>query len=200
MPRGVAIPEIRQQLFAAAERVILRDGPSKLGGRAVTGEAGVATGLLYAHFSDLDGFLTSFAVDRAFVISAEVATLPERAGRGDIVATVCEAVLATPLVTVMAVTRLLVARPELNGRVREVLGARTGGLEAIESAAAAYLAAEQRLGRIAATAAPEPLSHALVGSVHYTVLRADSESLARERIRQVVAAVLAGFVTTAARR
>ena len=39
MPRGVAIPELRQQLFAAAERVIAASGVSGLTGRAVTRES-----------------------------------------------------------------------------------------------------------------------------------------------------------------
>jgi len=34
--------------------LLRRPGPDRLSGRAVTGEAGVATGLLYAHFADFD--------------------------------------------------------------------------------------------------------------------------------------------------
>lgn len=44
MPTGVAIRDVREQLFAAAERVLLRDGPSALTSRAVTSEAGCAKG------------------------------------------------------------------------------------------------------------------------------------------------------------
>src|SRR5687767_5167634 len=105
MPRGVAIPEVRQQLFAAVERVIAGAEPSRLTGRAVTREAGVATGLLYAHFANFDAFLTGYAVDRAFQISAEVAGLPARAGSGTVAGNVSEAVLATPLGTLLALTR-----------------------------------------------------------------------------------------------
>ncbi|MCM6776399.1 TetR/AcrR family transcriptional regulator [Nocardia sp. CDC159] len=193
MPRGVAIPEVRQQLFAAAERVILRDGPGRLGGRAITGAAGVATGLLYAHFTDLDGFLAAFAVDRAFVISAEVAGLPQRAGTGEVIETLLAAVLAVPLTTVMASTRLLVARPELTDRVREVLGEATAGLDAFESAAAAYLSAERSLGRIEPAAAPEVLAEALVGVVHHVALTAADERVARRRLERLVPAMFTGI-------
>ena len=44
-PRGVAIHEAREQMFLAAERVLARQGPDGLTSRAITQEAGVATGL-----------------------------------------------------------------------------------------------------------------------------------------------------------
>ena len=57
MPTGVAIRDVRQQLFAAAERVLLRDGPSGLTSRAVTAEAGCAKGVLHRHFADFPLFV-----------------------------------------------------------------------------------------------------------------------------------------------
>jgi AcrR family transcriptional regulator len=47
VPTGVAIRDVREQLFDAAERVLLRDGPAALTSRAVTDEAGVAKGVLH---------------------------------------------------------------------------------------------------------------------------------------------------------
>lgn len=200
MPRGVAIPEIRQQLFSAAERVIVREGPGKLSGRAVTGEAGVATGLLYAHFADLEDFLAAYAVDRAFLVSAEAAALPERAGTGSVAGNLCDALLATPLTTVLALARLLVARPELTGRVHAVLGDKTAGLDAVESAAATYLADEQGLGRIAATADPGALALALVGVLHHLVLTAGTEAGVHTRIRRTITALVENLATPAQAR
>jgi AcrR family transcriptional regulator len=169
VPRGVAIPELRQQLFTAAERVILRDGPSRLSGRAVTTEAGVAAGLLYAHFTDLDDFLAAYAVDRSFVVIAAAAPLTDRAGTGDIAANLADALLAIPRDTLTTLARLLVLRPELAARVHDVLGDDTA-LDAIERATAAYLEAEHRLGRLAATADPQAVALALVGALHHLVL------------------------------
>jgi AcrR family transcriptional regulator len=54
VPTGVALRDVREQLFGAAERVLLRDGPSALTSRAVTDEAGVAKGVLHRHFADFD--------------------------------------------------------------------------------------------------------------------------------------------------
>jgi AcrR family transcriptional regulator len=197
VPRGVAIPEIRQQLFAAAERVILRDGPDRLSGRAVTGEAGVATGLLYAHFADFDDFLAAYAIDRSFVVSAAAAALPERAGSGSVAGNLCDAVLSTAPSTVLALTRVLISRPQLAGHTRRVLGDRTAGLDAIEGAAAAYLAAEQRLGRVAPAAEPAALALALVGVLQRLILAAATESDLRARLRQAVTALVTSYTTAA---
>ncbi|WP_068023457.1 TetR/AcrR family transcriptional regulator [Nocardia mexicana] len=201
MPRGVAIPEIRQHLFAALERVIVRDGPGKLSGRAVTGEAGVATGLLYSHFTDLDAFLAAYAVDRAFAVAAECAPLPERAGTGEVAGNLCDTVLAIPLATVIASTRLLVARPELVDRVQDVLGEHSTGLDALESSFAAYLSAEQLRDRLPRTVRPEALAAALVGIVQYRALTDRAESETTERIRRSITALVDGYpVQTPPRR
>lgn len=185
MPRGVAIPELRQQLFTAAERVILRDGPSRLSGRAVTTEAGVAAGLLYAHFTDLDDFLAAYAVDRSFVVIA-AAPLTDRAGTGDIAANLADALLAIPRDTLTALARLLVLRPELAERVHDVLGDETA-LDAIERAAAAYLDAERRLGRLAASTDPRAVALALVGALHHLVLTAGDLD---DRLRPAITALV----------
>ena len=70
MPTGVAIRDVRQQLFDAAERVLLRDGPSALTSRAVTTEAGCAKGVLHRHFVDFDEFLVELIRDRTARVDA----------------------------------------------------------------------------------------------------------------------------------
>jgi AcrR family transcriptional regulator len=193
MPRGVAIPEPRQQLFAALERVIARDGPGRLTGRAVTREAGVATGLLYAHFTNLEEFLAGYAVDRAFQLAGGVAGLPGRAGTGTVAGNLGDAVLATPPGTLLALTRLMAGRPELAAGVEAVLGDGSAGLRAVERAAAGYLAAEQRLGRVPAGADPEALALAVVGVLHHVALTGGDDPAAPGRIRRAVAALTGGF-------
>lgn len=192
MPRGVAIPEPRQQLFAALERVITRDGPSRLTGRAVTGEAGVATGLLYAHFTDFDDFLTGYAIDRAFQISGEVAGLPQRAGSGTLAGNLSDALLATPLSTLPALTRLMAFRPELAANVEAVLGNGTAGLQTVEHAITGYLSAEQQLGRVPTGADTEALALAAVGVLHHVALTGETGQ-ADTRIRRAMAALTGGF-------
>lgn len=187
VPRGVAIPDVRQQLFAAVEQVIIRDGPGKLSGRAVTGEAGVATGLLYSHFRDLDDFLVAYAVDRAFLISANAKALPDQAGTGTVAENLVGTLLATPFGSAQALTRLLAARPELAAGVRSVLGDGNTGIDAIEAATAAYLAAERELGRVAAGADTEALARALAGTLHHLVLTAEEPEIPALVTRTVTA-------------
>ncbi len=86
MPTGVAIRGPRGQLFDAAERVLLRDGPGALTSRAVTAEAGVAKGVLHRHFAGLDAFLAELALDHAVRIGAQAA-LRATAGSGTVAAT-----------------------------------------------------------------------------------------------------------------
>ncbi|MEV0128947.1 TetR/AcrR family transcriptional regulator [Dactylosporangium sp. NPDC050688] len=197
MPRGVAISEPRQQLFAALERVVAAHGPARLTGRAVTREAGVATGLLYAHFADFDAFLTGYAVDRAFQVATAVAGLPERAGSGTPAGNLGSALLSTPLRSLEVLTRLTACHPDLAARVEAVLGAGTAGLAALEGATAAYLAAEQRLGRVPAGVAVDALAFAVVGVVHHAALTAAPASDVAGRIRGALAAITGGFPAVA---
>ncbi|WP_016698797.1 TetR family transcriptional regulator [Actinoalloteichus spitiensis] len=197
MPRGVAIPEIRQELFAAVERVIDRDGPSRLSGRAVTTEAGVASGLLYAHFADLDDFLAAYATDRSFLISAGAATLSDRAGTGEVAGNLSDALTATPLTSLRATLTLLVARPGLVERVHAVLGPGGSGLDALEAAATSYLAAEQRLGRLAPPADPDALALAVVGVFHHLALTAGHQPGIHARLRSAVTGLLAPVTSPA---
>ncbi|SDL21109.1 transcriptional regulator, TetR family [Glycomyces sambucus] len=190
MPRGIAIPQLRQHLFAAAETVVLRGGPTGLTGRAVTVEAGVAAGLLYRHFADFDAFLAAYAVDRSFTLAAAPA-LTERVGTGEVAANLAGALTALPRPALTALARLLAMRPDLVPRIEDVLGAGGSGFDAIERAAAEYLAAERLQGRLPERADPAALALAAVGVLHRLVLAGRD----LDRLRGVVDAL----VTAAAR-
>src|SRR5438067_10276119 len=82
MPTGVALRDPREQLLAAAERILLSGGPTALTSRAVTTEAGVAKGVLHRHFTDFDAFLAELVLDRAARIDDQAAALRAAAGTG----------------------------------------------------------------------------------------------------------------------
>ncbi|MEH1125612.1 TetR/AcrR family transcriptional regulator [Micromonospora sp. CPCC 206061] len=192
MPRGVAIAEPRQHLFAAAERVIAAEGPSQLTSRAVTREAGVATGLLFAHFAGFDDFLIGYAVDRSFQIAAATAGLAGRAGTGTIAANLSETVLATPLITLQAVTRLVAYRPTLAADVEAVLGNGSAALRPLERTVVEYLVAEQQIGRLPAGADTEALALAVIGVLHHVALTDGTSPAADSRIRRAMTALTHG--------
>ncbi|MFV2116180.1 TetR family transcriptional regulator [Micromonospora sp. LOL_025] len=192
MPRGVAIAEPRPHLFAAAERVIATAGPSQLTSRAVTREAGVATGLLFAHFASFDDFLVGYAVDRSFQIASAAAGLPGRAGTGTVAANLTETALATPMITLLAVTRLIASRPALAADVEAVLGNGSAALQPLERAVGAYLAAEQQLGRIPTSADTEALALAVIGVLHHVALTDGTDPAADGRIRRAITALTDG--------
>jgi AcrR family transcriptional regulator len=191
-PRGVAIPDVREPLFQAAERVLLRDGPSGLTSRAITSEAGVAKGILHNHFTDLDGFLAAFVLDRFGLIAEDAAKLPSRAGAGTVVGNLTDAALSLFGPNALAIISLVLSRPALMRRLQESVAAGGPDLRRIEGRFAAYLDAEKQLGRVAADADTDTLALAVVGTVHHLFLtgRASGPPL-RRRVRRIVTMLVA---------
>lgn len=167
MPTGVHLRDARQQLFDAAERVLLRDGPNGLTSRAVTDEAGCAKGVLHRHFTDFDAFLTDLVLDRAAQLETQASALGESAGAGTVAANLTSALTTLFGPIPMAIIPLITFRDELRARLRQ---ARPGGGIAIlaqaTTAISAYLADERERGRIAADADIDSLTLSLVGGGH----------------------------------
>jgi AcrR family transcriptional regulator len=169
-PRGVAIPDVREQLFSAAVRVLSREGPDGLTSRAITDEAGVARGVLYKHFADLDSFLAELIVERARTTAQQAAHLPSTAGTGTVAGNLAEVATSILESDAFAMAGIVVSRPSLMTRIRELTGGAPSPLDEIEKAFAAYLDAERGLGRITASADSDGLAIALVGAVHHLFL------------------------------
>jgi AcrR family transcriptional regulator len=190
VPTGVAIRDPRGQLFDAAERVLLRDGPGGLTSRAVTAEAGVAKGVLHRHFADFDDFLAELALDRITQIAAQAADLRARAGTGTVAGNLAAALpdLFSPVI--LALIRLVIARDELRATLRAATGSRIPLVSESTAMVAGYLAAERDLGRVAADADIGTLAPTLIGAVHLLFTDADGAPEAAA-VARTVAAVLA---------
>ena len=193
-PRGVAIPEVREQLFAATDRLLGRDGPAGLSTRAITSEAGVANGMLHRHFRDLDAFLTEFAADRLQGIADSAAALPARAGHGTVTGNLADALLTLFSSNALALMNLVATRPELGPAIEHASAVGSGGLGDVEEHFAAYLDAEKKLGRIAPDTDTHTHAFALLGSVHHLAMTnpAGPPDLP-DRIRRIVTALVAGM-------
>ncbi|GII52163.1 TetR family transcriptional regulator [Planotetraspora thailandica] len=194
MPTGVALRDVREQLFDAAERILLRDGPSALTSRAVTMEAGCAKGVLHRHFDDFDAFLAEFVFDRIHRMDAHAAALRDLAGTGTVADNLTDALTALFGSVAVAIVPLLTFRDEVRARLRRAWPAGVPVLTEACTMIASYLAAERDLGRIAAEADIETLAPTLIGAGH--LLFADRKGAPPEAgaVRKMVSTVLAGVV------
>ena len=189
MPTGVAIRDPRRQLFDAAERVLLRDGPAALTSRAVTAEAGVAKGVLHRHFTDFEEFLAELVLDRIALVNAQAAALHAMAGTGTVAGNLAAALpdLFTPLV--LSLIRLVFARDELRARLRAATGSRIPLVSESVALAARYLEAERDLGRIAPGADIATLAPMLVSAAQLLFTDTDSPPPSAAVTRTVAAAL-----------
>ncbi|MDG4786971.1 TetR/AcrR family transcriptional regulator [Micromonospora sp. WMMD1102] len=166
MPTGVAIRDVRTQLFDAADRILLRDGPSALTSRAVTTEAGCAKGVLHRHFDDFDDFLAGYVLDRIDRLDSQAAALRRSAGTGTVADNLATALAALFGSVAVAIVALVTFRDELRARLRQTWPA---GVPVLTEAAVMfgeYLGEERALGRIAADADVETLGYTLIGAGH----------------------------------
>lgn len=191
MPTGIHLRDVRAQLFDAAERVLLREGPSGLTSRAVTTEADCAKGVLHRHFEDFDAFLAALVLDRIHRLEARAEDL--HAGAGDVVETVAEVLTEVFSSVAVSIVALITFRDELRHRLR---AARPGpGIPLATDAAhilANYLAAEQELGRISPDADVQTLAPTLIGAGHLLFADRTGEPPSEEAVRQMASTVLSG--------
>lgn len=194
MPTGVAIRDVREQLFDAAERVLLRDGPSALTSRAVTAEAGCAKGVLHRHFEDFDAFLAEFVLDRVGRMDPQAAALRESVGTGEVVDNLAAALTAVFTSVAVAIVPLITFRDELRARLRETWPAGVPVLTEAAIMIAAYLRAERDLGRIAPDADVETFAPTLIGAGHLLFADRDSAPPEPTAVHRMVTTVVGGQV------
>lgn len=192
MPTGTAIRDVRDQLFDAAERILLRDGPSALTSRAVTTEAGCAKGVLHRHFDDFDAFLAEFVLDRIERMAPQAAALRESAGTGTVADNLTDALTALFGSVAVAIVPLVTFRDELRARLREAWPAGVPVLTEAAIMIAAYLTAERDIGRIAPDADVDTLAAMLIGTGH--LLFADRKATPPEAgaVHKAVTTIIAG--------
>jgi AcrR family transcriptional regulator len=193
MPRGVAIPNVDEQLFDAAGRVLRRDGPEGLNSRAVTTEAGTAKGLLYAHFEDFDTFLAAFVMNRGDRLLGSMSRLPDLAGTGDVAQNLADTALAVAP-EAAALMNLVHARWSVAANLRRPAQGHGARLLELEQTFADYLEAERRLGRVAADADTTAVATALVGTLHQLAISSLNAPELEDQVRRVVNVIVRGIL------
>jgi len=188
LPTGVALRDVRQQLFDAADRILLRDGPSALTSRAVTDEAGVAKGVLHKHFEDFDAFLADFVLDR--VSQTAPHALMDSVGAGTVAGNVADALTTLFSSVAVAIVPLVTFRVQLRVRLRKTWPAGVPVLTQGAIMLGDYLAAEQRLGRVAPDADPQTLGAILIGTGHLLFADRAAGPPSAEDVHKMVVSVL----------
>ncbi|MGX1882863.1 TetR/AcrR family transcriptional regulator [Streptomyces sp. NPDC055287] len=192
-PRGVAIQDLRERLFDAAERVLAREGPAALTSRAITTEAGCAKGVLHTHFDGLDAFIAELVLDRFARTARRAEEIPARAGHGtvaDNLVTITLTLLDSPHPGVVG---LAMTHPGASLRIRRALEAGAPGFTAIQDAITVYLNAEQRLGRLAGGTDTAAVALALVGTLHHLLMTSWAATPdPREQAERLVALLVGG--------
>jgi AcrR family transcriptional regulator len=164
----------RQRLLDAAERVVCTKGLAAASTREIAREAGCADGTLYNHFRDrADLFVAIFLEKLVPDYSEALSKLPYRIGEGTVQAHLAELaqIALTFYYKAGPMRAALFAEPELLERYREALKSQTRKQEHPVNLLAAYLRAEQRLGRVAAQVNPAIAADALFGTCANYALR-----------------------------
>jgi len=194
VPTGVHIRDARAQLFDAAERVLLRDGPNALTSRVVTTEAGVAKGVLHRYFADFDAFLAELVLDRAHRMDTQAAALRGSAGTGTLADNLTGALTALFGSVAVAIVALVTFRDDLRARLRQTWPAGVPVLTEAAVMIASYLTAERDLGRIAADADVDTLAPTLIGAGHLLFAGREGIPPGAEAVRKMVTTVIASVV------
>jgi AcrR family transcriptional regulator len=168
--RAVDDQSLREHLIATAARLIARRGTVGLTVREIAREARVADGVLYNHFTDKEELL-------ALAVHAHVRAVdqrlgpPPRPGSGTVGANLTAYIdrsLALHAAVLPAFVGLL-GQPGVLARVSTLFSPAAGGGD-LRDDLAAYLQAEQRLGRLPAAADAQAAATMLNGACHELVL------------------------------
>jgi len=147
----------RARLIEATRSVVREVGYAHASTRAIAQAAGVAEGTIYRHFPDKASLFFATVLESNAPIVAWVTTLPARAGEGAVEENLTDAAvrLAGLRDQILPLELAIAADPELAAQRRAAMAAAGSSLPpGPPEALAAYLAAEQRLGRVRADIDP----------------------------------------------
>ncbi|HLT61035.1 MAG TPA: TetR/AcrR family transcriptional regulator, partial [Microlunatus sp.] len=191
MPTGVALRDPREQLFAAAERILRTQGAAALTSRAVTDEAGCAKGVLHRHFADFDTFLAELVLARIARIDEQADRLARAAGTGSVTDHLVAILFDVFDPIALSVLGMIIARDGLRARLR---AAGVPGVPVLTESATmitGYLRRERELGRLRPDVDPELTALTLIGTVQ--LIFADPERPPdRAEVGRAVSAIVGG--------
>jgi len=194
-------PDQKERLLAATEKLLSSHGLGAVSTRDIAKAANVAEGALYHHFGDKAELIVSVVLHQLGDFPEVLQSLPLQVGQNTVpknLETVLESAFAfhhriTPLVC------SLFADQELLAKVRGMMNERSMGPGRAAVAIAAYLRAEQQLGRVSASSDPGTISE-LMMAVSFNAAMSDQffcggseKGKARQRLREAVRALMVGL-------
>jgi len=198
-------PTLRRRIIEAADSLIREHGLAGTTTREIARAAGCAEGSIYVHFQDKIDLVIAVIVEREPYF-AELLELPKRAGEGTVDANLVPWVeeLVSLIRDNQPIFFALMGDRNVFARFKERLRERQTGPVAVFQAAAAYVRAEQELGRVDARVQPEVVASILIGACRdhtFTGSLAGAdlvrpEAFARELVRTAVFGLLPATSTT----
>ncbi len=188
----------RARLIEATRSVVREVGYAHASTRAIAQAAGVAEGTIYRHFPDKTALFFATVLASNAPVVAWVTSLPARAGEGTVEDNLTDA--AVQLVSlrdqIVPLELAIAADPELAAQRRQAMSAAgTSLLPGPPEGIAAYLAAEQRLGRVRADLDPREAASVLLGVLFAlgTISAIGDEGLSPDRVASAVRLIVRGI-------
>jgi AcrR family transcriptional regulator len=158
-------PTLRRRIIEATDALIREHGLAGATTREIARAAGCAEGSIYVHFEDKIDLVIAVIVEREPHF-AELLELPAKAGSDTVEANLVP--WAEELLELLRDNQpiffALLGDRTVFARFKERLRERQTGPVAVFQAAAGYVEAEQKLGRIDARAVPEVVASILIGA------------------------------------
>jgi AcrR family transcriptional regulator len=188
----------RARLIEATRRVVHEVGYAHASTRVIAQAAGVAEGTIYRHFPDKASLFFATVLEANAPIVAWVTTLPARAGEGTVEENLTDAAVALAGLRdqILPLELAIAADPELAAQRRQAMAAAGSSLPpGPPEAVAAYLAAEQRLGRVRADIDPRDAAGVLLGMLFALagMPGIGDEGLSPDRVASAVQLIVRGI-------
>jgi AcrR family transcriptional regulator len=161
----------RERILAAAREVMLRKGLVRATTKEIARTAGLSEGTLYNHFANKEELFLCTLNELPSGFVSLMRGLHERAGT-ETVQSVLEQIARSALdfySEAIPMGASFFADPELLARHRELLQQRGAGPQRANEAVAAYLRAEQGIGRVRGDADPDAVAYMLLGALYQYV-------------------------------
>jgi AcrR family transcriptional regulator len=196
--RGAAT---RAALIEATRQVVQAVGYTHATTRAIAEAAGVAEGTIYRHFADKSALFFAAVLDRNATITERVSRLPARAGHDtvEVNLTDCLVELSGLREDMLPLELALLTDADLARQQRQAAAARPeGGLVGPPMYVAAYLAAEQSLGRVRGDVDPAQVAVVLLATLFGLALvpSSDGNGVDRDLLASAVRLFTNGIAPT----